>query len=81
MNVVFTKETLRRALRTFLQAFLGYIVANFAIVDVTTFDEAFKSALIGLLVGALSAGLSAIMNLEPLHDANEDETIDSEEEA
>ena len=64
MNVVFTKETFRRAVRTFLQAFLGYIVVNLAMVDFTTFDEAFKSAMIGLLVGALSAGLSAIMNLE-----------------
>lgn len=77
MNVTFTKETLRRAVRTFLQAFLGYIVVNLAMVDFTTFDEAFKSAMLGLLVGALSAGLSALMNLE--HKDNNDEYIEEEE--
>lgn len=78
MNVTFTKETFRRALRTFLQAFLGYIVVNLAMVDFTTFDEAFKSAIVGLLVGALSAGLSALMNLEHKNDDAEDEYIEEE---
>ena len=78
MNVTFTKETLRRALRTFLQAFLGYIVVNLAMVDFTTFDEAFKSAMVGLLVGGLSAGLSALMNLEHKNDDTEDEYIEEE---
>lgn len=76
MNVTFTKETFKRAVRTFLQAFLGYVVVNLAMVDFTTVDEAFKSAMLGLLVGALSAGLSALMNLE--HKNNEDEYIEEE---
>ena len=60
----FTKETLRRAGRTFLQAAIGYIVANVTFIDFTATDEVLYSALIGLAVSAIAAGVAAIMNVE-----------------
>ena len=60
----FTKETAKRALRTFGQAAVGYILANIAFVDLTSGKDVAKSALIGLGVSALAAGLSAVMNLQ-----------------
>jgi hypothetical protein len=60
----FTKETLRKAARTFLQTALGYILVNIALVDLTADKEVIQSALIGLGVSAVSAGAAAVMNLE-----------------
>lgn len=62
--MMFTKETFRRALRTFLQAAVAYIVTHIAIIDLTDADEVIKRALIGLVVSAISAGIAAAMNLE-----------------
>ena len=60
----FTKESFRRAARTFLQAALSYIVVNIAIIDFTSNKEIIKSAVIGLIISALSAGFAAVMNME-----------------
>lgn len=60
----FTKETFNRVLRTFLQAAIAYIAVNLAVVDFTSSKEVVKSALIGLCVSAVSAGIAAVMNLE-----------------
>lgn len=60
----FTKETLRRAGRTFLQTAIGYVAANVAFIDFTAEDEVLFSALIGLAVSAIAAGVAAIMNTE-----------------
>ncbi|MBQ7836048.1 MAG: hypothetical protein IJ389_02210 [Clostridia bacterium] len=58
------KETFWRAGRTFLQSAVGYAVV--AIPTVITADMEFgamKTALFGLLISAVSAGLAAVMNL------------------
>ena len=60
----FTMETARRAGRTFVQAFLAYVVVNVAIIDFSAEKAVLKSALIGLAISAVSAGLAAVMNLE-----------------
>lgn len=60
----FTKETATRALRTFIQAVIAYIAVNLVAVDFTSGKDIVKSALIGLGVSAVSAGLAAVMNLE-----------------
>lgn len=60
----FTKETLKRMLRTFLQTAIGYIVVNFALIDITGEREVIRTAVIGLFVSAISSGLAAVMNLE-----------------
>ena len=60
----FTKESLYRAMRTFIQAMLGYVAVNVVFVDFSSSREVLKTALMGLLVSAVSAGLSAVMNLE-----------------
>ena len=59
-----TKETLRRAGRTFVQAAVSYIAVNIAIIDFNAAEDVLKSALIGLAVSAMSAGIAAVMNLE-----------------
>ncbi|MBQ9228666.1 MAG: hypothetical protein IJ168_07500 [Eubacterium sp.] len=59
-----SKETVRRAVRTFVQAALAYIAVNFALVDFTDSRETVRTALIGLAVSATAAGLAAAMNLE-----------------
>lgn len=60
----FTKETWRRALRTFLQAAVSYIAANLFVVDFTSESEVLTSALVGLGASALAAGIAAVMNME-----------------
>lgn len=53
------KNCVKRAVRTFLQTAIGYIAVNIAATDLTV-----KSAVIGLAVSAVSAGLAAVMNLK-----------------
>ena len=59
-----TKETVRRALRTFIQAALSYLLVSLAAVDFAQEGEAVKSLVLGACVSALAAGFAAIMNLE-----------------
>lgn len=59
-----TKTTIKRALRTFIQAAIAYIVANIALVDFASGKDVAKSAIVGLAVSALAAGIAAVMNLE-----------------
>lgn len=53
------KIWIKRALRTFLQTAVGYLAVN-----VSTVDFSVKSAVTGLAVSAVSAGLAAVMNLK-----------------
>lgn len=62
MNI--TKNTIRRALRTFIQTALGYVAVNCAVIDFSAEKQVLKSAVVGLCVSAASAGISAVMNLE-----------------
>lgn len=61
-----TKDCVKRALRTFLQTAVGYVVTNISLyvggIDYTNGDV-LKNAFIGLAVSAISAGLAAVMNL------------------
>ena len=63
MNIL-NKNCVRRALRTFFQTAVGYIAVNIAIVDFSADRAALKSCLVGLGVSAVSAGISAVMNLK-----------------
>lgn len=67
----FTKETFKRVARTFLQAAIAYIAVNLVAVDFSSGKEVAQSALIGLGVSALSAGLAAVMNLQPTAKSDE----------
>lgn len=62
--MMFTKETWRRALRTFIQVVVGYIATNIFVVDFSAAADVWKSALVGVIVSALAAGIAAVMNLE-----------------
>ena len=64
----FTRETLKRALRTFIQAFLAYIAVNVTFIDFGAEKAVIRSALTGLAVSAVASGLAAIMNLEGKND-------------
>ena len=62
-----------RAFKTFWQAMIAYLAATFGsqLAGVDVFDaSAMKNVLISLLIGALSAGLSAAWNgvIQPLLD-------------
>lgn len=60
-----TKDVTVRALKTFWQSAIAYLVATFGtqMAGVDVFDlEALKSVLGGLLIGALAAGISASWN-------------------
>ncbi len=59
-----TKQTLTRAGRTFIQAFLGYVIINAAVIDFSDDKEVLKSSIVCFLVSAAAAGLAAVMNLE-----------------
>lgn len=59
-----TKNTFKRAGRTFIQTAASYVAVNLVAIDFATGKETIKSALIGLLVSAGAAGISAVMNLE-----------------
>ena len=59
MSNFLKKPYVKRALRTFLQTAVGYIAVNIAAIDLTV-----KSAVLGLAVSAISAGLAAVMNLK-----------------
>ncbi len=63
-----TKDGLQRILRTFIQSALAYIAVNLVLIDFSEEGAAVKSALAGLAVSALAAGLSAVMNIEPKGD-------------
>lgn len=59
-----TKTTLKRAGRTFIQSALAYITVNVMYINFTDDKVSVKSAVTGLLMAAVSAGISAVMNLE-----------------
>ncbi len=66
-KICFTKNCLIRALRTFLQTVIGYVLANLSMyVGGIDFNDGdlLKNALVGLAISAFSAGASAVMNLE-----------------
>lgn len=58
------KEWVKRALRTFIQAAVGYLVVAVPAVDFSGDGKAVKTALIGIGVSAVAAGLSAAMNIK-----------------
>lgn len=60
----FTKESARRALRTFIQAAMAYLSVNIMVVDFTDDKAIIKSALVGLTVSSVAAGIAAVMNME-----------------
>ena len=59
-----TKTTLKQAGRTFIQSALAYITVNVMYINFTDDKVSVKSAVTGLLIAAVSAGISAVMNLE-----------------
>lgn len=71
----FTKETWRRVLRTFWQAFFASVVGTMALVDFSDKDALMRSVVFAVVVPALAAGLAAIMNLEQ-GDGQDDESAE-----
>ena len=60
----FTKETLKRMLRTFFQTAVSYAAIHITTVDFTESKQLLRAALTGIGVSAAAAGLSAAKNLE-----------------
>ena len=68
-----TKDVAVRALKTFWQSGIAYLVATFStqMAGVDVFDfESMKSVIGGLVIGALAAGISASWNgvVQPMLD-------------
>ncbi len=59
----FSKEPVKRAAKTFLQAAVAYLATNLA-TDINAGSSITKQLLIGLILSAIAAGLAAVMNLE-----------------
>ena len=59
------KETIRRALRTFVQAAAGYVAAHAAVTMTGAGErsESLRGALLMLITAAVACGISAAMNL------------------
>ena len=65
------KEMIRRSLRTFIQAAVGYIATHLVfIASANTPDyDYIKNAVIGIGVSAAAAGIAAVMNRPKDEDA------------
>lgn len=59
MKKILKNPVLIRAVKTFLQSFIGYIAG----IGLYGFDFNNKSVLVGVLISALASGLSALMNV------------------
>lgn len=79
----FSKDCLKKVLRTFLQTAIGYIIANVTLylggIDFADGDV-LRNALIGLAIAAFSAGSAAVMNLEKADSQNKAVNADDENE-
>ena len=56
------KNWIKRAVRTFVQTAIGYISVNVVAVDWTADRSVIKTAIIGVGVSAVAAGLAAAIN-------------------
>lgn len=56
------RNWIKRAVRTFVQTAFGYIAVNIVAVDWSADRSVVKTAVIGLGISAMAAGLSAVMN-------------------
>ncbi len=70
------REMIRRTLRTFIQAAVGYIGANivYALTEDKT-PEMLKTTLYGLLIAAIAAGIAAVMNMPEARGATSPVTV------
>lgn len=57
------KNWVKRAIRTFMQAAVGYLVVAVPSVDFSGEKNAIKTALVGIGVSAVAAGIAAAMNI------------------
>ena len=55
------KDILIRALKTFVQGFLGALAVTLPTAQGTNLKD--EAALVSLLIGAIAAGISAVMNM------------------
>ena len=59
MKELLSKEPIRRAIRTFIQAAAGFVAVNVVTLDITA-----ENAIKGLIISAIAAGIAAAMNIE-----------------
>ena len=58
------KIWLTRAIRTFLQAAVGFCSANIVMYFTGVTEGEFSSTLLGLFTSCIAAGLAAVMNMK-----------------
>lgn len=59
MKEFLSKEPVKRALRTFIQAAAGFVAVNLVTLDFTA-----TNAVKGFIISAIAAGIAAAMNIE-----------------
>ena len=62
MKEFYNRPWVKRTVRTFIQTAVGYIAVNLATIDFTAEESVIRTALLGLAVSAVSAGVAAAMN-------------------
>lgn len=66
----FTDETLKRALRTFIQTFLATACADIALVASTELNG--RVIAYSVIIPAVATALAAVMNLEAVEESTDD---------
>lgn len=58
--LIFLKKTkVERAIKTFIEAFASYIAVNIMLVDISS-----KTAIYGLIAGAIGSAISVLLNIK-----------------
>lgn len=63
-----TEQTIKRALRTFFQSAVAYVMVNALCINYAEVKGGLQNALIGLAISAMSAGIAGVMNMERIEE-------------
>lgn len=71
-SLKFKDDAQTRMLKTFIQAFVSTVAVEIVSVDFTGEKSVIKSALYAIAISGVAAGLSAVMNLEPKEETEDE---------
>ena len=59
LKKILKKSKIERAIKTFIEVFASYIAVNIMTVDITS-----KTAIYGLIAGAIGSAISVVLNIK-----------------
>lgn len=59
MKKILKNSKIERAIKTFIEAFASYIAVNIMVVDINS-----KTAIYGLIAGAIGSAISVLLNIK-----------------